>query len=124
MIIGGSQASLALDTAGAVAASQLLHLIDADHVVVAFDGVLQAGGRHGELKSRLAVLAGEEAVDQARAEAVAAADPVDDADAVLLGEVVFVSVLEHGGPVVVIGGVGGATFSKPKVSFSCFATLL
>ena len=74
MIIGGSRAILALDTAGAVAASQLLHFIDADHVIVAFDGVLEAGGCHSEFKGALAVLAGEEAVDKTGAEAVTAAD--------------------------------------------------
>ena len=82
------QTSLALDTAGTVAAGQLLDLSDSDHVVVALDGVLQSGSSHSELNSSLSILAGQQAVDQAAAEGVAAAHTVDDVQVVLLGEAV------------------------------------
>ena len=60
---------LTLDAAGAVAAGQLLHLGHGDHVVVALNGVLEGGGRHGELHRVLGALAVEQSVDQAAAEA-------------------------------------------------------
>ena len=92
---------LPLDAAGAVAPGQLLHLSHGDHVVVALDGVLQSGGGHGELHGLLGALAAEQGVDQAAAEAVAAAHAVDDAQLVLLGEAVLVGggVIQHGAPV-------------------------
>ena len=98
---------LPLDAPGAVAPGQLLHLGHGDHVVVPLDGVLQGGGRHGELHRRLGGLAGQQGVDQAAAEGVAAAHPVDDVQLVLLGEAVLAGgrVVQHGGPAVVKGGV-------------------
>ena len=51
---------------------------DADHVVVALDGVLQSGSGHRELDGILGALAVQQGVDQAAAEAVAAADAVDE----------------------------------------------
>ena len=61
---------LALDTAGTVAAGQLLDLGHGHHVVVALDGVLQSGSCNCELHSLLSALAGQQAVDQAAAEGV------------------------------------------------------
>ena len=77
---------LSLDTAGAVAACQLLNLGNGDHVVVAADGVLQSGSSNCELNSCLGVLAGQQSVDQTAAEGVTAADAVDDVQVVQLGE--------------------------------------
>ena len=105
MSINSFIGQLPLHTAGAVAAGQLLHLRDGGEVVVALDGVLQSGGRHGELHRRLGVLAGQQGVDQAAAEAVAAADAVDDVQVVELGEAVIGPVVEHGGPIVVKGAL-------------------
>ena len=47
---------LALDTAGTVAASQLLDLGDSHHVVVALDGVLQSRSSNSELNSILSLV--------------------------------------------------------------------
>ena len=82
-------ASSALDAAGAVAAGQLLYLGHGDHIVVALDGVLQSRRRHGELHRRLSALPRQQGVDQAAAEAVAAAYPVDDVQLVFLGEALY-----------------------------------
>ena len=60
--------NLALDTAGTVAACQLLDLGDSDHVVVALDGVLQGRSSNSELNSVLGALAVQQGVDQAAAE--------------------------------------------------------
>src|SRR5699024_1547330 len=96
----------ALDAAGAVAAGQLLHVGDADPVEVADDGVLQAGGRHGELQGLLLVLIVGQAVDQAAGKAVAAAHTVDDVpDLVFLGDVEVLAVVEAGGPAVPVRAV-------------------
>ena len=62
----------ALDTAGTVAASQLLDLGNRDHVVVALDGVLQSRSSNSELNSILSALAVQQSVDQATAEGVTA----------------------------------------------------
>ena len=78
----------ALNSAGAVAASQLFYLGNGDHVVVTLDGVLQGRSSHGKLYRCLGVLAVHQRVDQAAAEAVAAADSIDDVKVVLLGEAV------------------------------------
>ena len=69
---------LALDTAGTVAASQLLDLSNSNHVVVAFDGMLQSGSSNSKLNSFLGGLAVQQGVDQAAAEGVTAANAVDD----------------------------------------------
>ena len=98
-------ADLALDTAGAVAAGQLLDLSHSDMVVVAADGVLQSGSSNGELNGLLAGLAGQQGVDQTAAEGVTAADAVDDVQVVLLGEAVVLAVVQHCGPAVVECGV-------------------
>ena len=97
----------ALDTAGTVAAGQLLHLGNGDHVEVAFDGMLQGRSRNSELHGLLGGLAAQQGVDQAAAEAVAAANAVHDAQLVLLAEGVLVAgnVVEHGAPAVVRGRV-------------------
>ena len=65
--------------------------------------VLQAGGGHGEVDGALVVLAREQGVDQAAAEAVAAAHAVHDMDAVGGGEAGGAVAVEHTGPVVVRG---------------------
>ena len=49
--------NLALDTAGTVAAGQLLDLGDSDHVVVALDGVLQSGSCYCKFQSCFHVFA-------------------------------------------------------------------
>ncbi len=59
--------SLALDTAGAVAACQFLYLGNGYHVVVALDGVFQCGSRYCKLNSSLGVFAGQQRVDQTAA---------------------------------------------------------
>ena len=97
---------LSLDTAGAVAACQLLNFGNSDHVVVAADGVLQSGSSNSELNSSLGVLAGQQSVDQTAAEGVTAANAVDDVQVVLLGEAVVLAVVQHCGPAVVECGVG------------------
>ena len=56
--------NLALDTAGTVAAGQLLDLGDSDHVVVALDGVLQSGSSNSELNSVLGALAVQQGLRQ------------------------------------------------------------
>ena len=66
-----------------IAAGQLLDLGNGDHVEVALDGMLQRRSRHGKLHGVLGGLAAQQRVDQAAAEAVAAADAVDDAQLVL-----------------------------------------
>ena len=94
---------LALDTAGTVAASQLLDLSNSNHVVVAFDGMLQSGSSNSKLNSFLGGLAVQQGVDQAAAEGVTAANAVDDTQLVLLAEAVLVgsNVIQHGAPAVV-----------------------
>ena len=98
----------ALNTAGTVAAGQLLHLGHGDHVVVTLNGVLQSGSGNCEFHCRLSILAGQQGVDQAAAEGVTAAHAVDDVQVVLLGEAVLIlgNVVQHGAPAVVEGGVG------------------
>src|SRR5699024_5508430 len=63
--------------------------------------------RKRELNGVLGALAGQQRIDQAAAEAVAAADAVDDAQLILLGEAVFVrsNVIEHRAPAVVRSGM-------------------
>ena len=67
--------------------------------------MLQGGSRHRELHRSLGVLAGQQGVDQAAAEAVTAADTVDDVQMIQLGEAVLIlgHVVKHGAPVVVKG---------------------
>ena len=69
---------LALYAAGARALHQGLDFRDGHAVVVADDGVLQAGSSHSELQRGLFVFVGVQAVDQAAAEGVAAANAVND----------------------------------------------
>ena len=52
--------------------------------------MLQGGSSNSELNSVLGALAVQQGVDQAAAEGVAAANAVDDAQLVLLGEAVLV----------------------------------
>ena len=102
-----SSKALSLDTAGAVAASQLFNLSDSNHVIVALDGVLQSGSCHSKFNRSLGVLAGQNGVDQAAAERVAAAHAIDDVQVVLLGEAeLFLrNIIKHGAPAVVEGRV-------------------
>ena len=101
-------------TSGTVAARQLFHFGHSDEVVVALDGVLQGGSRHRKLHRGLGVLAGQQGVDQAAAEAVAAADTVDDVQMIQLGEAVLI----------LLSRSVMATISKLNLSASCLATLL
>ena len=70
--------ALPLHAAGAVATAELFYLCHGNAVEVALNGVLQRRGRHSKLDGVPAALAAEEGVDQAAAEAVAAAYAVHD----------------------------------------------
>ena len=65
--------------------------------------MLQSRSSNCELNSLLGALAGQQSVDQAAAEGVAAANAVDDVQVVLLGEAVLVgsNVVQHSAPAVV-----------------------
>ena len=65
--------------------------------------MLQSGSCNCELDSLLSALAGQQAVDQAAAEGVAAANAVDDVQVVLLGEAVLArsNIVQHSAPAVV-----------------------
>ena len=121
---------LALDTAGTVAASQLLDLSNSNHVVVAFDGMLQSGSSNSKLNSFLGGLAVQQGVDQAAAEGVTAANAVDDVQVVLLGEAVLVGATSYSMALQPLSKAEWlsrrvmATFSKPNLSAGCLATLL
>ena len=69
--------------------------------------MLQRRSRNRKFYSCLGVLAGEQGVDQTAAEAVTAANAVDDVQVVLLGEAVLVlcNIVEHCAPAVVKCGV-------------------
>ena len=98
---------LPLDTAGTVAACQLFHFSNCNHIVVALDGVLLGRSSNCKFNSCLGILAGEDGVDQTAAKAVAAANAVDDVQVVLLREAVLVlgNIVEHCAPAVVKCGV-------------------
>ena len=97
----------ALHAPAAAPLHQAFHLGHAHAVEVAADGVLEAAGRHGEFQRRLFILIGVEAINQAAAEAVAAAHAVHDVgDAVLAAEEEVLAVVEAGAPVVVVGALG------------------
>ena len=75
----------ALDAAGTIAVGQLFHLGRCNHVIIALDGMLERGGRHGKFHSPLIALTGEQCVNQTAAEAVAAAHTVNNvADLIFL----------------------------------------
>ena len=121
----------ALDTAGTVAASQLLNLRNGDHVEVAFDGVLQGGSSNSELHSLLSGLAAQQGVDQAAAEAVAAANAVNNVQArtswrrqYSLEATSYSIALQPLSEAEWLSRRVIATFSKPNLSASCLATLL
>ena len=65
--------------------------------------MLQSGSCNCELHSLLRALAGQQAVDQAAAEGVAAANAVDDVQVVLLGEAILArsNIVQHSAPAVV-----------------------
>ena len=69
--------------------------------------MLQSGSSHSKLNSSLGGLAVHQGVNQAAAEAVAAAHTVDDVQVILLGEAVLVlcHIVQHGAPAVVERGV-------------------
>ena len=73
----------ALDAAGTIAVGQLFHLGRGNHVIIALDGMLERGGRHGKFHSPLIALTGEQCVNQTAAEAVAATHAVNDMQVIL-----------------------------------------
>ena len=94
---------LSLNTTGAVAACEFFNFCKGYHVVVAFDGVLECGCCNCKFNSCLGALTVHQTVNQAAAEAITAANAVDDVKVVLLGEAVFIvcNVVKHCGPTVV-----------------------
>ena len=99
--------SLPLDASRTIAACQFLHLGECDHVVVPFNGVLQRRCRYRKLYRRLGCFACQQRVNQAAAETITTAYPVDDMEIVLFGKTVFTAgnVVEHGAPTIVEGGM-------------------
>ena len=82
----GKKRCLPLHAAGAGALHQAFDFLHRDAVEVAGDGVLEAGSRNGELQCLLLVFIMVQTVDQPAAEAVTAADTVDNvADLITLG---------------------------------------
>ena len=69
--------------------------------------MLQSRSSNSELNSFLSALAGQQAVDQAAAEGVTAANAVDDVQVILLGEAVLVgsNIVQHSAPAVVESAV-------------------
>ena len=63
-------------------------------------------------------------IDQAAAEAVAAAHAVHNVDAVAGGEVGLAAGIEHGSPVVVIGGDGGTEGDSNRFTAKLLLNLL
>ena len=96
----------ALHAAGAVTAHQLFHFIDTDAVEVAGNAVLQAGSRHGELQRLLLIFIMGQPIEQTAAEAVTAADTVDDiADLIPFGFIEAFPVIQAGRPAVPVGAL-------------------
>ena len=121
---------LALDTAGTVAASQLLDLSNSNHVVVAFDGVLQSGSSNSKLNSFLGGLAVQQGVDQAAAEGVTAATRSMMRSSYFLLKQYSLEATSYSMALQPLSEAEWlsrrviATFSKPNLSASCLATLL
>ena len=70
--------SSALDAAGAVAGAKGLDFGNADLVHVALNAVLERGGGHGEVDGALVLITVAQGIDEACAEAVAAAHTIHD----------------------------------------------
>ena len=70
------EASLSLNSSGAVAAHELFHLGTADAVEIPKDAVLQAGSGHGKFQRLLQIVIMAESINQSAGKAVAAADTV------------------------------------------------
>src|ERR1041385_5229762 len=97
-------APLSPDPATVVAAAQRLDLGHAHPVEVAGDGVLEAPGRCGELQGAGVVGPGQEAVNEARGEGVAGANPVHDVGHVIAAAFQeFPAIVQAGGPAVPVG---------------------
>ena len=92
-----------MHSAGGVAGSQRLDLGNADQIEVVLDAVLEAGSGYREIDGVLRGLSVQHGIDKARAEGVAAADAVNDADVVGRGEVSLAAGIQHGRPIVVAG---------------------
>ena len=93
--------SLSLNAAGSVALCQGLNFVNSDQVEVVANGVLQAGSSNSKVNGALGVLANQLAVNQAAAEAIAAADAIDDMQMIALGEAVVLAVIEHCRPAII-----------------------
>ena len=97
---------LPLYAACAVATHQLFNIRDIHSVEVTENTVLQAGSRHREFQPLLPVGIVVEAVDQAAAKAVTAANTVDDvADLIFLGYVETLAVIKACRPAVPVRAV-------------------
>lgn len=99
--------NLPLHPSATVALGELFHFLDADTVEVTLNTVLEGRGGHGKLDGLCRDLTRQERIDQSRAEGIAAAHAIDDMEAVGFGEVVVLSIVEHGRPVVIAGRDGG-----------------
>lgn len=99
---------LTLDSSGTVALGKGLDFIPGDHIVVAFDGVLQTGGSDSKIDDFLIVVSLQDGSNQTAAERITTADSVDDSHSIFLGsiELVVSGIVEHGRPVVITGGDG------------------
>lgn len=75
-----TQFSSALNTAGGIARSKSLDLCNAHLVKVMLYRMFQAGSRHGKVDGLLIILSRQQRVDQTAAEAIAAADAINDTD--------------------------------------------
>ena len=98
---------LSLDSTCAVTACESLYLINRYHIEVAFDGVLEAGCRNCEFNSVLSGVTVEAGVDKTAAEAIAAADSVNDVHVIGLREAVLLAVVKKSSPVVIVSADGG-----------------
>ena len=107
-ITNGWPVPLSLHPAGAVAAGQFLDFVHTHLVKVAFDGVFERAGGHCEVDGFLRLKILKAGVDQAAAEAVAAADSIHNSHRIFFGEIICAAGVEHAGPVVVVGGDGFA----------------
>src|SRR5262245_26818065 len=92
--------ALALHSARDVAFGQRVDFCLGDEVQVARDGVLQRRGRGGKFDRFLAVLAGEQRVDQSSSERISRSDSIDDGDVVVAAEGVALAVDEQAAPTV------------------------
>src|SRR5688572_13671385 len=83
----GTWLSLSLHAAGGVARRQAIHLLHGDAVEVTGNGVLERARGNRKAERRFRQSTGDEPVNQPRGEAVATADPIDDAHVVGLASV-------------------------------------